>query len=472
MNLPLSPFTSCLLSLAVILPTSVHAAPEISVHYINNSLERDIPAMPVRTSESSTATGEPVATITLDPALTYQKVSGVGAAFSEIGTLAVKGLPEEQRRELLKHLFDVTHGAGFSLCRLPIGASDFATSAYSYAEAKEDYELASFTIERDRASLIPVVRAAREVNSSLALFASPWSPPGWMKVSGTMDKGGDDSRLRDDKRVYQSWADYFVRYLEAYRAEGIPIIRVSPQNEMDCNPKYPGCLMPPEQTVPLVVDYLAPRLMASDLPVELWVGTFREGKKAPWATACMRDARFRESITGLAIQYFEAPVVEELVKAHPGVRLMHSEANCNSGDNSAAQARARMGEIIGIFNAGCENYAYWNMILDDNQKSGWDWKQNSLVTIDRATSTITWNPDFQPVCLASRWVRPGDVRIAATITGKFRTPITAFRKPDGRVTVLAQNQGTAAVPLAIELAGVRINATLPAAADCVLVITP
>ena len=472
MNITSNPFIARLLLLAAIPSVSIHAAPGIRVHYIDNSLEKNIPSAPVRTAEETASIGAPEAVITLAPGQTYQKVSGLGAAFSEIGTLAVMGLPEDKRRSLLYSLFEVSHGAGFSLCRLPIGSSDFATSAYSYAEKKDDYELAFFSIDRDRASLIPVVRAARETNPELAVFASPWSPPGWMKISGTMDKGGDDSRLRNDKPVYQAWADYLVKYLAAYRAEGIPISRVCPQNEMDCNPKYPGCVMTPDQTVPLVVDYLAPRLKASGLPVELWAGTFREGKKAPWATACMRDARFRESIIGLAIQYFEAPVVEELVNAHRGVRLMHSEANCNNGDNSAAQARARMGEIIGIFNAGCENYAYWNMILDENQKSGWDWKQNSLVTIDRATSTITWNPDFQPVCLVSRWVRPGDVRISASITGSFRTPLTAFRKPDGRVIVLAQNQGNSAVAITIDLAGNHISATLPASADCVLEISP
>lgn len=458
-------------ALNLLLPFALLGAAEseaIQVWSIDLTRQKDVPATPVRESSTQPAATTETTVITLDPSTRYQTMAGIGAAFSEIGTLAIQSLPEAKRKALVESLFNVQTGAGFAMCRLPVGSSDFATSAYSYAETPDDFALASFSIARDRASILPVVKAALAVNPAMNLFASPWSPPGWMKTSGTMDKGGKDSHLRGEERIYQTYADYLVRYLQAYQAEGVTIARLSPQNEADCNPTYPGNVMDPTQMVPFVVKHLAPRLKASGLTTELWAGTFREKPTVAWATTCLEDPAFRAAIQGLAIQYFNGHTVADLVKAHPGVRLMHSEADCRNGKNTAEQAQERLPEMIGIFNAGCDTYAYWNMALDENQKSGWNWAQNSLVTIDRTSGGICYQPDFQPVCLASRAIRPGDVRIASTLTGTPALPLTAFQKPDGSLTVLTQNRTTAVCHVRIRVGTRDLRADLPPQTDCVL----
>ena len=458
--------------LAVLLPVLLSAAePTVQVLYTAAAREQDIAAQPVQTWTATAAVATPAVTVTIDPTVRHQTMAGIGAAFSEIGTKAILTLPEDRRRAVMTALFAVEGGAGLSMCRLPIGASDFATSAYSYAEEPEDYDLRSFSIARDQASIIPVVQQAKAINPELGLFASPWSPPGWMKVSGTMDGGGKDkpdNRLRDGERIARVWAAYLVKYLQAYQAVGLPIARLNPQNEIDMNPGYPGCVIPPERIVDLFPHALAPALKASGLATELWPGTFREDPRQPWATRCMADADFRACTVGLGIQYFNAAFVADLVKAHPGLRLMHTEANCHNGKNTATQAQGRMAEMIGVFNAGCDTYAYWNMVLDEQQESGWKWKQNSLVTIDRTAGTVRWNPDWQPVALVSGAVRPGDVRIDAQ---GGNGPVAAFRKPDGRVVVLLTNREPQARQVALDVAGRHLTAQVPPQADVALLIT-
>lgn len=442
----------------------------IRIFYVQQNLEGEVPSNPVLESaakpdENMKSSGR----ILVDTTQRFQTMKGIGAAFSEIGTLALAGLPAESRDDLLKNLFDVKGGAGLSFCRLPVGASDFATSAFSYAETPEDYELKDFSLARDEKSIIPAVQAALKINPAMSLFASPWSPPGWMKESGKMDGGGEKSRLRDEGRVYAAYALYLERYIQGYRAKGIPIERLCPQNEVDMNPVYPGCIMKPDQMVKLVTGYLAPQFQASKIPTEIWPGTFREkaNQKATvlWATECMKDDGFRAVSAGLGIQYYDGQPVQSLKVQYPGLRLMHTEAKCDGGKNTANEAKGRLPEMIGHFQVGCDNYCYWNMLLDENQKSGWNWKQNSLVTIDRTTGKVRYNPDYQPIYLASKFVRPGAVRVFSD----YRKPNAAFEDKDKNITILVQG-GKEAERVDLIVDGKKCSIQLPASSDCAIVV--
>jgi glucosylceramidase len=399
-------------------------------------------------------------------------MAGVGAAFSEIGTLAFASLPANIQNAIVTNLFDVKNGAGFSLCRLPIGSSDFATSAYSYAETAEDYQMNGFSLARDEKSIIPMVNKALKVNPKLSLFASPWSPPAWMKKSGKMDGGGNDSRLRDEENIYKAYALYFEKYLLGYKKLGIPIARLCPQNEMDLSPKYPGCLMEPAEIVKFITQYLAPQFKNSKIATEIWPGTFREKPKAPYAKECMKDEAFRKVITGLGIQYFNPKSIDSLVQIYPQLRLMHTEAICYNAKNDVDQAQKRYSEILGIFNSGCDTFCYWNMLLDENQKNGWNWAQNSLLTINRASHEIIYNPDYQPVYIVSKFVKPGSVRVEAKFKAlndsKFSTFVSAFINKNKSITVLAQNINEMPMPIDLNIDGKVIRIELPAFADCVV----
>jgi glucosylceramidase len=466
------------ISLAILLLATLYtgAAPAQTVHvfYTDNSLDTGaIPADPVHEFPQSSAGAADTGTITLNPATKFQTMVGVGAAFSEIGSLAFLSLPADQQAEVIKHLFDVKDGAGFAMCRLPVGSSDFATSAYSYDDKPGDFGMDAFTLARDEKSILPVAEMAVKADPELHFFASPWSPPGWMKVSGTMDKGGPGSKLIDDDKIYKAYALYFQKYLQGYLAHGVLINRLCPQNEMDADPHYPGCVMPPEQMTKLVGEYLAPQFKTAAIQTEIWPGTFREKPEKPWAATCMKDDAFRAAAVGLGVQYCNGKLITALGQTYPGLKFMYTEAPCENGKNTVPQARNRLSNMIGAFSFGCDSYAYWNMILDEKQSSGWGWAQNSLVTIDRTAHTVRYNADYQPMYLVSKFLRPGDVRIDSNYKNAQARlhDNMAFLKPDGSYLILAQNQTDLADTLAVSVGGKSIPVTLPAHADCAITLT-
>ena len=194
-------------------------------------------------------------TIVILPARKQQPILGFGAALTDAACYMINQLPEADREKLLRELFDPKE-MGFSLCRLCIGSSDYAKTMYSFDEGEPDPQLERFSIEHDRAYILPIVRRAREINPDLYLFASPWSPPGWMKDNNAMFGG----TIR--AHYLSAYADYFVKFLQAYQKEGVEINAVSSQNEVDTDQdsKMPACLFPQEIEVRYVSQNLGPAL--------------------------------------------------------------------------------------------------------------------------------------------------------------------------------------------------------------------
>src|ERR1043165_1715270 len=156
------------------------------------------------------------ATIIINPEKRFQKILGFGAAFTDASCYLFSQISAEQREQLFYELFHPS-ALGLSVCRTCIGASDYSTEVYSFDEGEPDPDLKRFSIEHDRKYLLPMLRAARKVNPELFLFSSPWSPPGWMKSSGSMLGGS----MR--KKYFHSYAEYFLKFLQGYEEEGVPI---------------------------------------------------------------------------------------------------------------------------------------------------------------------------------------------------------------------------------------------------------
>jgi glucosylceramidase len=205
-------------------------------------------------------------TVLLDPTKTYQEVLGVGAALTE-GTCYMFNQLASQVREQIFH--ELYHPAemGFGVCRTCIGASDYSTVAYSYDDGDPDPELLRFSIDHDRAYVLPMLRLARKMNPELYLFAAPWSPPGWMKPNGSMLGG---SMRKHSLPVY---ANYFVKYLKAYAAEGLVIDAVTSQNEVDTDQdgRMPACLWAQEHEIEFVGKHLGPALEKNRLATKIWI---------------------------------------------------------------------------------------------------------------------------------------------------------------------------------------------------------
>ncbi|MDF7799541.1 hypothetical protein P4C99_08695 [Pontiellaceae bacterium B1224] len=411
--------------------------------------------------------------IELDDVIT-SSLAGLGGAFNEQGGEAFMTLPEASRAALAEALFNPKTGAGFSLCRTAIGSSDFGLGSYSYAETPNDYQMKNFSVERDTTSVIPFIRAAMAQNPDLKMFASPWSPPGWMKENGVMDAGKDHDRsknvLKNDPKIYKAYALYFEKYVKAYAANGVTIDRIIVQNETDMSPVYPGCDMLPAQMSEFIVEYLRPQFTKSKVDAEIWAGTFRgTGQKGARKNETLDFMKQPASkvVDGLGMQYCSDKILKQLRDTYPELKMMHTEGSCANGKNTVKQAKGRFGEIAMWLNSSCENYCYWNMVLNEEGKSGWDWSQNSLVRIDRKTGEIIYNNDFAPVALMSRYIRPGDQLLKADIDGKGKAVVV--QNKDGLIVFL-ENQKDAPSTQAIEVEDQEITVELPANSVCAFVL--
>jgi len=197
------------------------------------------------------------AAIDVDTAITYQEIVGFRAAITDASAWLIQTkLSPAQRTALLQDLFGRTAGIGLSLTRLTIGASDFSRSHYSFDDVpagEQDPTLARFSIEPNRADVLPVVKRALAINPSLAVMASPWSAPAWMKTTGSLIKG----TLRRD--AYPAFAEYLRRYIQTYEGEGVPIFAITIQNEPHFEPdNYPGMRLTPAQRADFVGHHLGP----------------------------------------------------------------------------------------------------------------------------------------------------------------------------------------------------------------------
>lgn len=399
------------------------------------------------------------------PYFTFQTLEGIGGAFNEIGGEALLSLDEKQQKELMKNLFS-PENAGFSFCRTAIGASDFGLDAYSYSEVANDYEMKNFTIDRDQKFVIPYIKQALIANSTLKIFASPWSPPAWMKKNGQMiGVDYEGSRLKEEVKVYKAYGKYFSKYIQDYKSNGIDISRICVQNETDITTKYPSCIMPPAQILDLATNYIRPEFKKVKISTEIYAGTFRIAGDLQMHKYLM--LKETNTLDGIGVQYTDSKQLLDVQAKYPGYKFMHTEGKCFNGKNSVEQAQTRLEEISGYINANCTNYCYWNIILNETTESGWKWKQNSLINIDRNTKMIQYNPDYNIMYLISKYLKPGDVRIAST--GGSKTIISVMDK-EGRVKIIMQNEFNNVGVCTIKLNGEQLKFILPPRAISAVII--
>jgi len=373
--------------------------------------------------------------IYLQPEITFQTIEGIGGAFNEVGGEALLSLSKEKQLEVMQNMFSKDK-AGFTFCRTAIGASDFGLDAYSYSEVSDDYEMKHFSIDRDKKYMLPYIKSALAINPDFTLFGSPWSPPGWMKESGSMEgQKGPNNNLKQDIKTLKAYAKYFVKYVQAYEKEGVTIDRICIQNENDADTKYPSCTFPAKEMVSFANNYLIPAFKKNDIKTAIYAGTFRAAEKMDLMDFMMAEGK--ENLAGVGIQYTDTRFLGDARAMMPGLKIFHTEGHCYNGKNSVEEAGHRLEEVAGYINAGSTTFTYWNMILNETTLSAWGWTQNSLINIDRKTGDIIYNPDYNAMYIISKFVKPGDVRFAAVQRGK--EPLISVKSPDGTLKVLFQN---------------------------------
>lgn len=371
-------------------------------------------------------------------------IQGFGVCFSELSYEALHLAAPQDAENVLSELFDEDK-CGFTIGRIPIGASDFALNWYSCDEVENDWALEHFSIERDKERLIPLIRQAQEHCPQLTFFASPWSPPTWMKTRKVYNYG----RLRSEPQVQKTYADYLIRFVSEYRKQGIPIGMLHVQNEPSADQKFPSCLWTGEAMRIFIRDHLGPALRQSGENTQLWLGTinspftdYREMTPYeffydPFTNTVLADQDARQYIQGVGVQWGGKHQLDQLQAAYPEMRLMQTESECGNGDNAWEQVEYLFHTMWHYFRHGIESYVYWNLALEKDAASTWGWKQNSLTSVDPATGRILYNPEFYMMKHFSHFVRPG-AKLCA-VSGHFAANTLAFCNTDGSYAVVMLN---------------------------------
>lgn len=400
-----------------------------------------------------------------------QTILGFGGCFNELGWEALGLVDASVREHFIGELFG-PEGCGFNVGRVPIGANDFSLSWYSCDETEDDYELRDFSIERDRAYTLPFVKAAQKQCPELTLFASPWSPPTWMKTHRAYNYG----RIRMEEKVLDAYARYFVKFVEAYGAEGVPVSMVHVQNEPMADQKFPSCLWYGGDMRDFIGEYLGPAFTRSGLPTEIWLGTingpfvdYRGGGMmgAPYhqfydqfANTILSDPEARKHIAGVGVQWGGKHQVEQIEAAYPEMRIMQTESECGDGLNEWEQMEYIFQQMWFYFRHGAERYTYWNMALKEGGISTWGWRQNSLATVNPESGALTLQPEFYLMKHFSHFVKPGAVLLEAK--GRWNGNALVFRNPDGGIAIPVLNSMDRDREFTFECGDKSFSATIPA----------
>ncbi|AVK48603.1 glycosyl hydrolase [Clostridium sp. MF28] len=373
----------------------------------------------------------------------YQTIDGFGGCFNELGYIALKKIPNDKKEEVFRNLFDPEE-CNFTYCRLPIGANDYAESWYSLNETKGDYEMKNFSIERDKECLIPYIKEAEKYSGELNLFASPWSPPTWMKFPEVYNFG---TLIWEEKNL-KAYALYFKKFIEEYQKEGIKINQVHIQNEPIADQKFPSCVWSGKQLRDFIKEYIGPLFEENKLDAEIWLGTLNSpyddygdenwqfGQYNNFANTVLSDKDAKRYINGVGYQWGGKHALLQTRIAYPEMKLIQTENECGEGKNSWEYAEYVFNLMWTYFINGVNAYTYWNMVLEEEGISTWGWKQNSLITVTK-DNDVKYNPEYYLMRHFSKYIKQGATMKG--LKGDFAGNALAFENPDGSVVLEVLN---------------------------------
>jgi glucosylceramidase len=412
-------------------------------------------------------------TITMDETKLYQTIDGFGASLTDSSAwLLANAMSQRQRQAALEELFDPKKGIGLTYLRQPMGTSDFRVSSaigghgdYTYDDmppGKSDYELSRFSIAKDKDYIIPMLKKIVAINPDIRIMGSPWSAPYWMKEGETMGGG----RLKDD--VYETYARYFEKYIEAYAKQGLRINAVTMQNEPQFEPgTYHGTLMKPQDQIKLALA-MGPLLKARhpDVKILVWDHNWDVPE---YPIEVLNDAKARIYISGTAFHHYAGnPAAQTQVhNAHPDREIYFTEGSNGEWqppgfDSNFIETTSRM---IDILRNWSRTFIMWNLVLDTENGpkiSGGCDTCYGIITVDQSDGSISRRPQYYTFGHSSKFVRPGAQRIDSTDSRRHDVANVAFVNPDGSRVIIALNNGSSPNSIRVNCAGRAFEYSLPA----------
>jgi glucosylceramidase len=399
-------------------------------------------------------------TVFIDDDITFQTIEGFGGAFTDAAAITFGKLPEKVREQFMEACFDPVKGNGYNLCRTTIHSCDYSDEMYTYAEVEGDKNLDHFTIEHDMKYRIPMIQQAMKVSGDqLRFFASPWSPPPWMKTNGEMKHGG---KLRPEYR--QTWADYFVRYIQEYGKLGIPMWGLTVQNEAMAVQVWESCIFTAAEEKDFVRNYLGPTLHKNGLAdVKLMIWDHNRGIMYQRAELAYEDAEASKYIWGTAFHWYVGDHFDNVRMVHdayPDKQVLYTEAGMGGSWGSANHLATN---VIHDLNNWATGWVFWNLILDEENgpRHAGGLHGSNVVNADLKTGEISYNPPHYVFGHFSRFIKRGAKRIPCT-SSNDKLIATAFLNPDGSVATVIHNLDQHEMMMQLWIEGKVLKSTIPA----------
>lgn len=404
------------------------------------------------------------------PEVTYQTMRGFGGAFTEAAAHNYAGMSDAKKKELTEAYFG-EKGLRYNLGRVHMNSCDFALGNYTYIE-EGDTQLETFSIAHDFEEIIPMVKDAQEeCKQDMEFLMSPWSPPAFMKTNGEMNHGGS---LK--KEYYQLWADYFVRFIKAYKEAGIPIEYLTVQNEPMAVQTWDSCIYTSEDESLFVREYLGPTLEKAGLAdVGIFVWDHNKEEAYQRFKETVADETARKYVKGAAIHWYTGDhfeAIELIKKQYPDKEVFFTEGCveysrfADSGEIDKAEMYAH--DILGNLNAGISASLDWNLLLDE--KGGPNHVGNfcaAPIMCNAAEDSYEKRLTYYYIGHFSRYIKSGAVRIGTTrYTDNIEA--TAFLNPDGERVLVLLNKTEKEVPVTVREAGCGIEVTVKPHSICTI----
>jgi len=467
---------------------SASAYAQKTVNWVSSSPEKQWKIEPANLIAKNTSNKVDVV-VNLDQV--QQTIEGFGACFNEAGWVSLSYLSLDDRESVIQELFAPNKGANFSICRMPLGANDFSRQWYSYNETEGDFAMNNFSISNDYQTLVPFIKNAQKYNPSLKLWASPWSPPTWMKYNKHyaskpvpdistwseeslqsmrndwgMDFRGINNGMKpeqemhegsdmfvQDEKYFKAYSLYFSKFIDAYREEGINIGMVMPQNEFNSAQVFPSCTWRASGLVKFV-SFLGPEMQKKG--VDVYLGTMERGN-AKLVDTLLSDPLSKDHIKGVGFQWGGKDAIATIHKQYPKMNLYQTEQECGNGYNDWKYCKYAWSLMKHYLNNGVCTYQYWNISLSDGGVSTWGWHQNSLVVVDTLQKTYRYTYEYYLMKHLSHYVKPNAKKVATS--GEFND-LLAFVNPDKSVVVLINNAENTEKTVNIKINGKVLNPTL------------
>lgn len=398
-----------------------------------------------------------------------QTFKGWGTCFNELPWDAYNMLSDTQKELFANRLFAPDGDLRLTVGRIPVGASDYARDWYSSDEYDGDFNMEHFNIDRDLTTIIPSIKVAQALQPNMSFWASPWSPPQWMKTNKhyaqrrTNTNGCpfnvppfDNDQFIDDARYYNAYCLYFSKFIDAYREQGINITGLAYQNEAYSNTPYPGCSWRAATTGKFLGQYLGPYFAEHQPGVQLIVGTMNTNRRDVYDTI-LKSEGVSKYCTAVGFQWEGGQRVGDVIRDYPDYEAVMTESECGSGTFDWAAAEHTFQLINHYLANKITTYTYWNAILKDKGISTWGWQQNSLVQVNSGTKIPRYTAEYYAFKHYSHLIPPGSKILTVDESQLLLSALT----PDGNVVVVVGNEGTADKNLTLNIDGKYLNITVP-----------